>query len=182
MTTNGHEDKALIERFLAGDRAAINQLIRKWHKVFCERSYWITKDRSLACDVAQDCWLTIIHTVEALQDKEKFKSWALRIVYTKSIDAVKQNQRQQSVIDSLASTEATTEDKPQHTTDTKAKLMQAIQQLSKDKQDVIRLFYHENFTIKEISQFLNISVGTVKSRLFHAREQLKSHLKSLNHE
>ena len=64
----------------------------------------------------------------------------------------------------------------------KRKLLNAIQDLPKGKQDIIRLFYVEEYSLKEISSFLQIPIGTVKSRLFKAREKLKSIMKSYSYE
>lgn len=57
------------------------------------------------------------------------------------------------------------------------KLQLMIRVLPKDQQVVLRLFYTEQYSLKEISEILEISVGAVKSRLFHARERLKISLK-----
>ncbi len=57
------------------------------------------------------------------------------------------------------------------------KLQLMIRVLPKDQQVVLRLFYTEEYSLKEISEILEISVGAVKSRLFHARERLKISLK-----
>ena len=64
----------------------------------------------------------------------------------------------------------------------KIDLLKAIQSLSINQQMVIRLFYVEEYSLKDISDTLKISVGTVKSRLFHAREKLKLILKNRNYE
>ena len=53
----------------------------------------------------------------------------------------------------------------------------AISELSENQQMVLRLFYKEDYSLNEMSDILEISVGTVKSRLFHAREELKTILK-----
>lgn len=52
-----------------------------------------------------------------------------------------------------------------------------IQQLSPVQQIVLRMFYLENLSLLEICSLLNVSEGTVKSRLFHARENLKKIIK-----
>ncbi|GAA4272347.1 hypothetical protein GCM10022258_16410 [Aquimarina gracilis] len=61
-------------------------------------------------------------------------------------------------------------------------LSRSIKQLSINHQIVLNLFYLEEYTIKEISEILNISTGTVKSRLFTARENLKIIVKDRNYE
>lgn len=58
------------------------------------------------------------------------------------------------------------------------KLLRAIPELTNDLQQVLYLFYTDNYALNEISEILNISVGTVKSRLFHARGKLKTIFKN----
>jgi RNA polymerase sigma-70 factor (ECF subfamily) len=58
----------------------------------------------------------------------------------------------------------------------------AIKQLSADHRLILRLFYLEEHSLLEIGSILELSVGTVKSRLFHAREKLKSLLKLSSYE
>ncbi len=58
------------------------------------------------------------------------------------------------------------------------KLQQAIKSLPNNQQIVLRLFYTQEYSLLEIGNILDISVGTVKSRLFHAREKLKTILKT----
>jgi len=62
------------------------------------------------------------------------------------------------------------------------KIHEAIKGLPQDQQVVLRLFYLEEYSLKEISEILDKSEGTVKSRLYHAREKLKTILKNRNHD
>ena len=68
------------------------------------------------------------------------------------------------------------DDNPENIT-LKKKLLQAIQDLPEQQKMVIKLFYLEEYTLKEISKTLKMSLGTVKSRLFYAREKLKKNIK-----
>ena len=58
-------------------------------------------------------------------------------------------------------------------------VLNAIKKIPENQQIILRLFYVEEYSILEISNILYISKGTVKSRLFYAREKLKSHLNLL---
>ncbi len=82
-------DGKLVADFQSGNKQALVTLVKRWHKNFCDKAYWIVKDADMAKDIAQDCWQTIIDKLETLKDPESFGAWAMRIVYTKSIDAVK---------------------------------------------------------------------------------------------
>jgi RNA polymerase sigma-70 factor (ECF subfamily) len=64
----------------------------------------------------------------------------------------------------------------------KTNLLVAIKKLPEHQQVVIKLFYVEDYSLKQISDILKISIGTAKSRLFHAREKLKETLKYRNYE
>lgn len=171
-------DKYLIERYLAGNKSALAFLVKKWHKVFCDKAFWILKDKDLAKDVAQESWIIIIKKINTLKKVDSFKSWALRIIYTQSIDAHKRRTREFQDLNKIEKNVGSESIEEVGKTVLKKKLLSAIKDLSKEKQDVIRLFYVEEYTLKEISSFLKIPIGTVKSRLFKAREQLKSLIKS----
>ncbi|GAA4883164.1 sigma-70 family RNA polymerase sigma factor [Flaviramulus aquimarinus] len=176
-------DRKLVLDYQSGDHKALALLVRRWHKLFCEKAFWIVKDADVAKDIAQDSWSTIINKIDRLKDPNSFGSWALRIVYNKSLDTIKAAKRRQQTVEAHKYTqdEILTEEK---TNDTPLKnaLLKTIKTLPENQQVVIRLFYVQDYSLKEISGILNISVGTTKSRLFHAREKLKQILKHQDYE
>jgi len=178
MIEQDPSDKYLIERYLSGDKSTLAILVKRWHKIFCEKAYWVLRDKDLSKDVAQECWIIIIHRLPNLKKADSFKSWALRIIYTKSIDAFKRRSREIQDLNRIDKNVYSESDEKEEKDILKKKLLSAIQDLSKEKQDIIRLFYVEEYSLKEISAFLKIPKGTVKSRLFNAREKLKSIIKS----
>ncbi len=181
MTEKDPNDNLLIDRYLSGDENALRSLVKKWHLTFCEKAYWILKDKSLSKDVAQDSWISIIRNLNTLKNKDHFKSWALRIVYTKSINAYNKRKMETSFDGTTIGDKV--EDSPVENKQRSHRLLlQTIQKLPKAKQDVIRLFYLEQYSIQEIAGLLGIPKGTVKSRLFAAREHLKDKIKLFKHE
>jgi len=171
-------DRFLIEQYKLGVTSVLPELVKRYHRLFCEKAYWITKNKETAKDIAQDSWITIIDKLNTLKNVDSFKSWAFRIVYTKAIDSIKHNNNENKNLKSVVFTENDDDSSENNRTTIKKALLKAIQQLPKEKQDIIRLFYSEEYSINEISTFLNIPLGTVKSRLFKAREKLKSILKN----
>ena len=177
-------DGDLVLECQSGNKKALNQLVKQWHKTFCEKAYWLVKDADVAKDIAQDSWSVIIKKIDTLKKAENFGSWALRIVYNNSMDWINKNKRAQKHIEQIKYEQETVD--VEHdwdaNTEIKLRLLQVFKRLPQHQQVVIKLFYTEGYSLKEISNTLNISVGTTKSRLFHGREKLKQLLKQYNYE
>jgi len=171
-------DRFLILQYKEGNTSVLPTLVKRYHKVFCEKAYWITKDKEIAKDIAQESWIIIIDKLHTLNNVDSFKSWAFRIVYTKAIDVVKYRNKENKNLESGGIIESGMQSSVEENKLIQISLLKAIQKLPKEKQDIIRLFYKEEYSIVEISAFLKIPIGTVKSRLFKAREKLKSILKN----
>ena len=175
-------DGFLILQYRAGNTTVLPELVKRYHKIFCEKAYWITKDKEMAKDIAQESWIIIINKLHTLQQVNRFKSWAFRIVYTKAIDGIKHRNKELKNLESFEIIEPDYQSSEEKSNLIQITLLNAIRKLPKEKQDIIRLFYAEEYSINEISTFLKIPIGTVKSRLFKAREKLKSIIKIKNHE
>jgi len=171
-------DRFLILRYREGNAAVLPVLVKRYHKIFCEKAYWITKDKEIAKDIAQEGWIIIMNKLHTLENPDSFKSWAFRVIYTKAIDAVKRRNKESKNLESGGIIEPGTAPSEEESKHIQIALLKAIRELPKEKQDIIRLFYAEEYSISEISAFLKIPTGTVKSRLFKAREKLKLILKN----
>jgi len=136
----------------------------------------------VAKDIAQESWIIIMSKIHTLENVDSFRSWAYRIIYTKAIDSVKNRMKARIISESGSNIESGVLPSEDESKRIRVALLEAIQKLPKEKQDIIRLFYTEQYSIREISIFLEIPVGTVKTRLFNAREKLKSKLKNIHHE
>jgi RNA polymerase sigma factor (sigma-70 family) len=176
LKTDQNTDEKLVEAYKAGDQEALAVLVGRWHKLFCNKAYWLVKDKEVAKDIAQDSWTVIIKKIDSLKDSKQFKYWAYRIVCNKSTDWLwLQSKKQKRTVGYNLEIEghviAYSEKEP-----LKQALLKAINELPRHQQTVIRLFYTESYKLKQISDMLGISIGTAKSRLFHAREKLKKEL------
>jgi RNA polymerase sigma-70 factor (ECF subfamily) len=174
MYKSDHDsDEILVMQLQKGDKKALAKLVKNWHKRFCEKAYWMVKDKDVAKDIAQDSWTIIIKKIDNLKDPRQFKYWAYRIVCNNSMDWLRLQSRTR-----LNTIAYETEIESDHETyleneQLKQTLLKGINDLPYLQSSVIRLFYLESYHLKEISELLEISIGTVKSRLFRAREKLK---------
>ncbi len=167
-------DGLLVLEFQKGNRKALSQLVKRYHKDFCSYAHWYTRDETLAEDIVQDSWGIIAGKLYTLKNPNSFKSWAIRIITHKSKDQLNAQARKRNLVQNYQPLPETEQDAIAMKEERLSQLRQAIKELSFDQQMVLRLFYTEEQSLREISNILDISEGTVKSRLYHAREKLKS--------
>ncbi len=185
--TDKQIDKDLVLLCREGQTSAFAELVKRWHQKLCRQAYFHTKDLDLSKDIAQDCWTVIYTKLDQLQNAENFGSWALSIANRKAIDALRKQARRAQQLRSLnRGNQASdpTEESSMELTEVNSNqmLLKAIKNLPNPQQQVIRLFYVEEYNLLEISELLKVSKGTVKSRLFYAREKLKQIIKNKDHE
>ena len=180
-------DGLLVLQCQNGSKKAFSLLVKRWHNKLCKQAFFYTKDIDLSKDIAQDSWNVIIRRIASLKEPNSFGSWALTIVNRKAIDWLRKHKKNEKKLHTYYEnsqinhdTEINNnliEDGDNNITDDTAKtVLNVIKKLPKNQQIILTLFYVEEYSILEISSILSISKGTVKSRLFYAREKLKSHL------
>jgi RNA polymerase sigma-70 factor (ECF subfamily) len=170
-------DGILVLGYQKGDPKALAILVKRYQTDFCRYACWYTHDIEMARDVVQDSWGVIIAKLGTLKNPDSFRSWAMRIITRKAQDQLRYTSRTRSLKKQYRPINEEGSDEDDLKAEYMKQLYEAIQRLNFDQQLVLRLFYTQEYSLKEISTILDISVGTVKSRLFHAREKLKSNLK-----
>ena len=176
MQTENTYDEWLIYRIRSGEREVFNLLAERWYPKLIRHICYLTKDNEVAKDIAQDTWSVVIKKLQTLKDPSYFKLWIFRIASNKSADWIKQEQKSRRVKEELKKT--VIDQINENTSDDVEKLRIAMLKLPDNEQHILNLFYLESCNIREISEILNVPVGTVKSRLFKAREHLKNIIKS----
>lgn len=149
-----------------GNEAALDKLVSLWQKKLWQYVFRLTTDVHASWDITQQCWLEIIKGLTKLHDPANFKAWAYRIATNRTIDWLKNKKKNQHI--NLESIEVDSNRK-----DNDSQVKELVQRLKSDSRVILSLYYFEQLSIPEISIALNIPTGTVKSRLFTAREELK---------
>ncbi|MBO8127640.1 MAG: RNA polymerase sigma factor [Peptococcaceae bacterium] len=158
---------------VAHDVGALEMLFKLFHKSVYLTAYFITKDHNLAEDVVQDTFLRAYDKLDQLQDHSKVETWLHRIASNLAIDVLRRNKKLVST--PPAETDLKTVDpaaQPESSLLVKEErdnVVSALENLPPEYQEVILLRYYREMTIKEISAFLTIPEGTVKTRLRKAR-------------
>ncbi|HUU16480.1 MAG TPA: RNA polymerase sigma factor [Sedimentisphaerales bacterium] len=160
------ENQLLVMAAQGGNAEALEKLVCLWQKKLWRYVFRLTSDIHAAWDITQQCWLEIIKGLKKLNDPACFKAWAYRIATNRTIDWLKNKNKNQHM--NLESIGVDCKQK-----DNDLQLKELVQRLKNDSRVILSLYYFEQLSISEISIALNIPPGTVKSRLFTAREELK---------
>ncbi len=171
-------DEWLVINCQQGDRKALELLVKRWDSRIVRRVYLTTHNATATKDIAQEAWITIIRKIKSLRDPGAFEWWSLRIATAKSIDWIRANQLNRK----REETRRTVQEEFMETEESPAEeifqlLRTAIGELPEEQRVVVHMFYQESLDILNIGRILDIPTGTVKSRLFKAREKLKKMLK-----
>lgn len=160
------------------EKRAINLLARRWHPKLVRQAYRLTRDKEAANDVVQESWQGIIKGLNKLKDPAVFPSWAYQIVTRRAADWIRKLQRERKINDEGQNEQSESEEADESENDLKT-LKTALHQLPNEQRVILDLFYLEEQSIKNISEILLLPTGTVKSRLFYAREHLKKIYKKI---
>jgi RNA polymerase sigma-70 factor (ECF subfamily) len=168
--------KLLVEKYQQGNEEALQTLIKEFHPTLLRTLYHYTNDKTPVDDLAQECWYTIVDQLAEVDLYISFKAWALTIARRRAIDWIRSQQRSRRKAKALKKHVKEKNHQPNTALEDGRleKVRIGIQQISPSHRVVLRMFYMENLSLEEISTVLEISKGTVKSRLFYAREKLKN--------
>lgn len=178
-------DELLVIRCQDKDQQAYALLWKRWQPRILKWSFDFIKDSDLAVEIAQESWVSIYKGIGKLKDPSLFRFWAYKIVQRRSADLIRKEQRNRASLEQVkteAKVAAETSESSADKQDEVELMLEAIKTLPDEHQRILRLFYLEKLPVKVLAQALELPIGTVKSRLFYAREQLKKKLKAHNHE
>lgn len=183
------QDLAAVRRCLSGDRAAFGQIVARWQDRIYGAVYRMTGDAEDARDVAQETFLRAWASLRTFEGDAAFGTWlysiALNQVRTEMRRRAAQKRGSPVSLDAPAgdsdhgpdpaSPAAAPEDVACAREDV-ALLRRAVAALDEDSREVIVLREYQGLSYEEIAAAVGIPVGTVRSRLFRAREELRRRL------
>ena len=177
-----NNDAELIQRVLDGDDTAFSALVRKYQRSVHALAWRKVGDFHIAEDITQDAFLKAYQGLSTLKEPQSFGSW-LYVITANQCKAWRRKRRtwMQSLEDtSSAQLEKATysghiiEENEQMTEETQREVVKKLlAKLQESDRTVITLYYLGGMTYEEISNFLGVSVGAIKSRLHRARQRLK---------
>src|SRR6266853_3339852 len=182
------EDLALVQRSKRGDTSAYDELVRRYQERVYATIYHMTANHEDANDLAQETFIKAFRALKSFKGGSSFYTWVYRIAVNKTINFLKQrkNKTHMSLNDLAFNAEhdpdlvALVSDKtPRRDVsliELQEKLNGAMQKLSQIHRLVVTLHDVQGLSHEDISKIMGCNTGTVRSRLFYARQQLQAYL------
>jgi len=166
------QEELLVLRCREGDPAALDALIERWQEPLWRYALRLTGAEDAAWDVWQESCLVIARDIGKLEAEGAFGVWAYRIVGHKSRDWLRQHVRRRERERRYA--EQTQLDEADAPPFANADVREALGELADADRTLLRLRFEDGFGMDELSQMLGVPAGTVKSRLYSAKQRLRA--------
>jgi RNA polymerase sigma factor (sigma-70 family) len=182
------EETELVRRARKGDLSAYDDLVRRYQERIYATIYHMTSNHEDANDLAQEAFIKAFQALRSFKGGSSFYTWVYRIAVNKTINFLKQrkNRTQMSLDDLDVNAEhdpdlvaLVSEKTPRREVglaELQEKLNAAMQKLSEPHRLVVTLHDVQGLAHEEIAKIMDCNVGTVRSRLFYARQQLQAYL------
>ena len=169
-------DEKLVSQTLAGDRDAFGVLVHKYQEMVYTYAFHKVRNEADAQDIMQEIFLQAYRRLYQLRQPHLFRSWLYTIMSNECkrwLELVTKKRRQEVALEQA--TDEALQIEPAHAVPVEGwqvNLEQAISALPDESRIAVSMFYMGDCSLKEISEFLGVSVNTVKSKLRRARQQL----------
>jgi RNA polymerase sigma-70 factor (ECF subfamily) len=182
------EEMELVRRARRGDLPAYDELVRRYQERIYATVYHMTANHEDANDLAQEAFIKAFQALRSFKGGSSFYTWIYRIAVNKTINFLKQrrNKSQMSLDDLDFNAEhdpdlvaLVSEKTPRREVglaELQEKLNAAMQRLSEPHRLVVTLHDVQGLSHEEIAEIMDCNIGTVRSRLFYARQQLQAYL------
>jgi RNA polymerase sigma-70 factor (ECF subfamily) len=182
------EEMELVKRARKGELTAYDELVRRYQERIYATIYHMTANHEDANDLAQEAFIKAFRALRSFKGGSSFYTWVYRIAVNKTINFLKQ--RRSRVHMSLNDLDFNAEHDPDLValvsdktprreatlTELQEKLNTAMQKLSEPHRLVVTLHDVQGLSHEEVAKIMDCNIGTVRSRLFYARQQLQAYL------
>lgn len=170
----------LVVNCQLGDAEALQQLMKIWYPKLLRYACRNLGDQQKAQDAVQNTFEVVSKTINRIKDPASFAKWVYQILQNKSVDIIRQKQRQDKLCNEYMQFQSIN-DVEQHTLGdgaVNAGFEKMLLGLEPQLYQLVHLHYLEGFSMVEIGDLLVIPAGTVKSRLHQARKIIQINLQA----
>lgn len=182
------DEMVLVKQARQGDLGAYDQLVKRYQERIYATIYHMTSNHEDANDLAQEAFIKGFHALKSFKGGSSFYTWVYRIAVNKTINFLKQRKNKAHMSlddldfnaehdpDLVALISEKTPRRDINLAELQQKLNEAMQKLSESHRLVVALHDVQGLSHEEIAKIMDCNIGTVRSRLFYARQQLQGYL------
>jgi len=175
-------DSVLLELAASGDRAALDDLFLRYRSVAYRVAYRLLGREADALDAVQDGFVKALTNLDRFRGNSSFKTWLLRIVSNAALDLGRQRKRDARLPlappgdhpDRFGPADLPPPDTELTRADLRRRIDSALNRLPESQRQTFVLHVDGGLSYREVAESMGISIGTVMSRLFYARQKLKT--------
>jgi len=160
----------------AGEPAAWDALFHRYQLPLYVYAFELVHDEQASLDIVQEAFIAAVRHISSLRDDAKFGSWLFGIAHQKCAQRWRKQHREEILREEIAESPDEFTDGPDELLirqEQEAGFMNLLNQLPLPQRAVLLLHYLEDFSLEEIARITNTPLGTVKSRLHHAKRALR---------
>jgi RNA polymerase sigma-70 factor (ECF subfamily) len=179
------DDERLIDAALDGESAAFGQLVTRYQDRLYNSLVHVVGSADIACDVVQDAFVQAYVKLETFQRASAFYTWLYRIAFNLAVSRRRRDRPSVSVEharDVLGHEPVDRGPPPSARLEREERACQlrsALAALSEEHRAILVLREVDGFAYEQLSQILDLPIGTIRSRLYRARLQLRDQLKGV---
>ena len=189
IDTQNDSDEILVQRSKDGDLTSFEELISRYEGKLYHMIFNKTRHEEDARDLLQETLVKAYESIHTFQEKSTFYTWIYRIAKNKTINHLKKKKRRvgysyddvdSGVLSDPGFVDTAFKSNPRrfsNINELHGQLNHAMLKLSDDHRAVVKMFDIQGMHHAQIAKVLNVSVGTVRSRLYYAHQQLQGDLK-----
>lgn len=170
------EERALIERAQGGDRDAFGLIVHRYLERVYRVAYGVVRNSDDAADIAQDTFVRAFRGIKQFDTRRPIFPWLYQIARNLGINRLERVRNRETSLPEYDILVATN-DGPEAAAlaaDESARVRNAVARLPEQHRFVIELNHFQECSYKEMAEILGIPIGTVMSRLYHARKKLRT--------
>ncbi len=176
----------LVLRWRRGDQAAATELTEMFHAPLLYYLRRLLGSEADAWDAAQETWLAVLRKLSKIREPRTLPAFLYRTARNAALAHLRKQRAADAALLVKANAQETELSMANHeeemlTAEEAAQIHAGLEQLSLAHREVLTLYFLEDLSLNEIAEVLDISLGTVKSRLFHAKRALRSVLSCEGH-
>jgi RNA polymerase sigma-70 factor (ECF subfamily) len=180
-------DAELVTRALRGRDDGFEELVRRYQRPIVSYVYRMTGDYDAALDLTQEVFIKVYNSLARYRPEYKFSTWIYRIAHNAAVDHLRRRPSRPQALDLPArnggeiyerpvASDAPSPEQLSERAELRAEIEDVIQQLPAGYRELIVLRHAHDLSYDEIAEVTGLPLGTVKNRIFRAREAMRAPL------